>query len=154
MTGVKEISQNQNALAVAMRQINRAVNEAYGHREHLAPILATVAIDLVKDLKQELSHPGTGATYGNHTASAPGEPPAVDVGRLRASVDWQPGEDALGPYVEVGTNVDYGPMLEFGTSKMAARPWFRTVIDRATTRIAGIIAEGLRRRMREAAHRV
>lgn len=49
-----------------------------------------------------------------HQASAPGEPPAVLLGRLRNSithvVNWD-GDNVSG---EVGTNVVYAPILEFG----------------------------------------
>ena len=58
----------------------------------------------------------------SHQASAPGQYPASDSGRLASSVMIDlptPG----GLTGRVGTNVQYGPMLEFGTSKMAARPW-------------------------------
>lgn len=61
-----------------------------------------------------------------HQASAPGEPPAVDTGRLRSSVSHE------GPYVDGnrvhgrwGTNVEYADDLEFGTSRIAPRPWAR-----------------------------
>lgn len=68
--------------------------------------------------------PKSGRTYSRgtvtHQASAAGQYPATDTGRLVASVRYI----MQGPvdYV-VGTNVEYGPMLEFGTSKMGARPW-------------------------------
>lgn len=63
-----------------------------------------------------------------HVASAPGQPPAVDTGRLRASLDMvmMPGE----PRALIGTPVDYAPFLEFGTSRMKPRPLWRTVIYR------------------------
>lgn len=70
--------------------------------------------------------PKSGRVYrrGNitHQASAPGQYPATDTGRLASSVMIDlpvPG----GLTGRVGTNVQYGPMLEFGTSRMAARPW-------------------------------
>lgn len=63
-----------------------------------------------------------------HVASAPGQAPAVDTGRLRASLDMvmMPGE----PRALIGTPVDYAPFLEFGTSRMKPRPLWRTVIYR------------------------
>ena len=65
----------------------------------------------------------TGRTYrrGNvtHIASAPGQYPASDTGRLAGSIK----AIISGTTAIVGTNVAYGPMLEFGTSRMAARPW-------------------------------
>ena len=63
-----------------------------------------------------------------HVASAPGQPPAVDTGRLRANLDMvmMPGE----PRALIGPPVDYAPFLEFGTSRMKPRPLWRTVIYR------------------------
>lgn len=65
-----------------------------------------------------------------HQASAPGQYPASDTGRLAGSVGFelpQPGS-LTG---RVGTSVAYGPMLEFGTSRMAARPWLMPSFERA-----------------------
>ena len=58
--------------------------------------------------------------------SAPGQPPAVQTGRLRNSIVHQPAT-AGNLFARAGTNVPYGKYLEFGTSKMAARPWLGPV---------------------------
>lgn len=87
--------------------------------------LANRAQRLRNGIVEELSRPGTGRTYrtghrtaphSTHQASAPGESPAVNTGRLRQSItalrispmNWR-----------VGTNVDYALHLEFGTRRMA-----------------------------------
>ena len=65
-----------------------------------------------------------------HQASAPGEYPASDKGRLGPSVRVElPSLSKL--VARVGTAVAYGPMLEFGTSKMAARPWLLPSFEKA-----------------------
>jgi hypothetical protein len=69
----------------------------------------------------------TGRVYGNHVASAPGQYPASDTGRLMASINTELTETTA----IVGTNVAHGPMLEFGTSRMAARPWLLPSFERA-----------------------
>jgi hypothetical protein len=78
--------------------------------------------------------PKSGRTYRKggvtHQASAPGQYPASDTGRLAGSVRMempQPGR-IVG---SVGTAVAYGPHLEFGTSRMAARPWLLPSFERA-----------------------
>lgn len=81
--------------------------------------------------------PHTGVTY---RASAPGEAPAARTGTLRNS--WgiiAMGSVALGRYSSgIQTNVPYAPMLEDGTSRMAARPFREKIIQRASPRIGDI----------------
>lgn len=76
-------------------------------------------------LKVILSQPGAGRTYGKHTASAPGQPPAPDTGQLRnaTQADTQvrrEGSDLVGRIV---ANKEYAMALEKGTERMAARPF-------------------------------
>lgn len=96
---------------------------------------ALKAQELRNEVVQLLSQPGTGRRYtrGNrtHTASAPGNAPAVDSGRLRQSIGVQ--QVAEGHY-RVGTNVEYAPYLEYGTRRMAARPFLRPAFEKVKRR--------------------
>lgn len=56
----------------------------------------------------------------------------VDTGRLRASIAQEIGGDDDGLVARVGTNVEYAPYLEFGTSRMSARPFLRPALGAAT----------------------
>lgn len=47
----------------------------------------------------------------------------VDTGRLRNSITYE--TRTLSKEVYIGTNVEYGPYVELGTSRMAARPFIR-----------------------------
>lgn len=70
-------------------------------------------------LKQSMADVKSGRVYGTHVASAPGEAPALDMGVLAGSIQVQP----LGPALAaVFTNQEYAVHLEFGTTRMAARP--------------------------------
>lgn len=73
-----------------------------------------------------LKSPKTGALYGTHRASAPGEPPASDTGRLVASIRWEFTGSKLSIRVIAGT--EYAAYLEFSTKFMAARPFLRRAI--------------------------
>jgi len=54
-----------------------------------------------------------------HQASAPGEPPKTDTGGLVSSIAI-----VLGTMkAQVGTGLEYGKYLEFGTTRMEPRPW-------------------------------
>ena len=77
-----------------------------------------------------------------HQASAPGEPPAVDTGLLRASFFPQPGQIVIGKSatemwvdIGVGANVLYATYLEYGTRFMAPRPLWRPAFEMTKGRI-------------------
>lgn len=102
------------------------------------PALATAKIvqaldDAAQSLKDDASHKinngrRSGRVYkvpgGTHQASAPGEYPKTLTGQLVASL-FKRISTTTALTAEVGTGLDYGKFLEFGTSRMAARPWLR-----------------------------
>lgn len=99
-------------------------------------------------VKQKLSQGGTGriykgAKYGKeHRASAPGEPPTVLSGNLRANITHhvlKVGKDFIGI---VSSPTDYAPALEFGTRNIAPRPFMRTALNTALPVIWRIIRGG------------
>lgn len=66
-------------------------------------------------------------------ASAPGEFPKSDLGGLVESINFSTDKKKM--RVRVGTNLDYGEHLEFGTTKMDARPWLGPTVRDARKRI-------------------
>jgi HK97 gp10 family phage protein len=52
----------------------------------------------------------------------------VDTGRLRASVTHSLERDFAGLVAVVGTDVDYAPFVELGTSRAAAQPFLRPAL--------------------------
>lgn len=72
-----------------------------------------------------LNRVGSGEMYGKHRASAPGEPPAPDLGNLKANTNADPdikedGQDVVG---RVLSNSAYASPLHNGTERIAARPF-------------------------------
>jgi len=62
-----------------------------------------------------------------HTASAEGDPPAKDTGRLIGSIY----RGTMGNLTAiVGTKLEYAEHLEYGTISMAARPFFRPAVEK------------------------
>jgi HK97 gp10 family phage protein len=55
----------------------------------------------------------------------------VDTGRLRSSITWELGHDDIGLLAIIGTNVEYAPYVEFGTSRMRAQPFLRPALGAA-----------------------
>lgn len=66
----------------------------------------------------------TGAVSGiNHVPSRPGEPPNEDTGALRRSIKVEQSGPLTVKVTAGDDNVNYAAFLEFGTSRMAARPF-------------------------------
>ena len=75
-----------------------------------------VAQEIVNDIK---------LSFGT-SPSSPGDPPGVDTGALRASMRWV----SEAQFVRVVYDgVEYGVYLEYGTSRMSARPFINPVFE-------------------------
>lgn len=74
--------------------------------------------------------------------SAPGEPPGKRTGTLGRGITHEVEKTATVVIGRVGTNITYAIPLEFGTSKMAARPFMRPGLERNKERVARIMTSG------------
>ena len=84
----------------------------------VAKDLARRALAVESAAKVNASHP---------PPSVRGSGPAVQSGRLRASITWQFGHDAYGLYVDVGTGVEYAPYLE--DANILDRPFLKPALS-------------------------
>ena len=65
----------------------------------------------------------------------------VDTGRLRNSITHQQMDENT---EVIGTNVEYAPYVELGTSRMGARPYLRPAAENHTAEYRAIIARIMR----------
>ena len=108
-------------------------------RDELLTTAVHIRSHIVRSMRQT---PKTGNLYRKtkdpsvlHRASSPGYPPAVDTTDLLKSIkmDVRRGGVITDYEVEVGSNLTgkngkYPSFLEFGTSKMDARPWLEPAV--------------------------
>jgi len=144
------------------RQLRRLSDDL---REEAGNVVKAVGIELRADIVKSLDHgPASGRTYTHyfytnkngklvqgrkrakpHTASAPGQPPMSDTGYLATRITF----DRLGDLTAVvGTKVDYAVHLEYGTERMAARPFFRPAVERMRPIYIGKLEDIIRRATR------
>jgi len=82
-----------------------------------------------------------GAISGKfHVPSAPGQPPKEDTGLLRSSIEVT---QTAPLRVEVSSNAPYAAALEFGTSKMAERPYMRPATERKRREVVALVGKAV-----------
>lgn len=104
------------------------------YREAIRRIIASSGQDTMNTAKQSIQeNSGGGRTYEKykprrtHTASSAGKPPNTDTGFLVSNITLVFDIDQLG--VSVESQADYSGFLEFGTSKMQARPYLQPALE-------------------------
>ena len=124
--------------------------------------LKIAMIQLQTELRVKLSQVGSGAGYfggskgkGSYrTRSAPGQPPAVDTGTLRNSVQSKPQYIAgtgitsivlTGLVAGVNKDARIPRWLEYGTSRMKARPFIAPSLKAIRPSVAGTISDQMKR---------
>lgn len=75
-----------------------------------------------------------------HKASAPGEPPKTDTGRLVNSIRT----NFYALRAEIGSDVKYSAFLETGTSKMQPRPWLESSLDENSSKVKALFDNAIK----------
>ena len=82
------------------------------------------ALRVQRDAVSAIRGPSSGRQYGNHVASKPGDAPNTDTGRLIGSIrmEHEKGSESA----RVGTDLDYGALLELEKD----RPWLNPALEK------------------------
>lgn len=124
MIGTKGKLTGDVELRKALRGLGPQVEAAL--RKLVVATAAKVQGDAIRSIQRG---PKSGRVYMHgkvaHRASAPGQPPATDTGNLATSIHRV--NDGI--QAAVGTGLEYGKHLEFGTKNIAARPWLFPALE-------------------------
>ncbi|HWK65388.1 MAG TPA: HK97-gp10 family putative phage morphogenesis protein [Rhizobiaceae bacterium] len=98
-----------------------------------------------QDIELEAEHSITqGSVSGKgHVPSAPGQPPNRDTGTLDTNIETTV-EAQNPPTVHVTSNAPYSAALEYGTSKMAERPFMRPATEKNRKKVGQKVAQAVR----------
>lgn len=77
-----------------------------------------------------------------HVPSSPGEPPNNFTGHLANNIEAR--STGL-TEAEVSSNAEYSAALEFGTSKMSARPFMQPAADKNRKKATALVMEAVKR---------
>ena len=141
--GVVRINIEMDGIAALSRQLAELAGDADAV---MTEVVTNLAVDTQREAVQGIQRgPATGAVRPDGSrASAPGEYPMSDTGRLANNVVANlPTSGNLS--AEVGTNIQYGRYLEFGTSRMAARPWLLPSFNKAKAGVEGKLKRAIER---------
>jgi len=132
--------QGGEALSKALKDLGAGLDGAIN--KAIVRTANQVRGEAIKMISREVS---SGRVYvrGNviHTASAAGDAPNTDEGILVGSIAV---ENPRRGTSFVGTSKDHGKYLEFGTSKMAARPWLRPAMERNQAKLTENITNAIK----------
>lgn len=116
------------ALADALRNASKDV------QQQASDAVLDFATDMHSDVVRAVQRgPASGVVYEKYTprrthqASAPGQAPMSDTGRLASSIYFQQRGKVS---AVVGTKIQYAAFLEYGTRRMAKRPFFAPAFER------------------------
>jgi HK97 gp10 family phage protein len=128
--------------------VQKAITQ-YGLKAELevSKALNATGTSIVNGVKKQMRSSKSGRRYkrgrsGVHIASAPYEAPAVDTGILINRSMYETKINNL--HFVVGSNVKYSEHLEFGTRKMAARPFLRQSVINRQSEIKQILSKFMR----------
>lgn len=111
--------------------------------------LTQSALVVERAAKLQLTKSGRHAP-GTPTPSAPGSPPAIITGTLRASVRaFPPDRDGFGNYrAMIGPTVVYGRIQELGGGNLPARPYMQPAMRESVDEVRSTYVEVLGRYLR------
>lgn len=128
------------------------------YEKNVAQVLDAAGLILEGDMVESIQKgQKTGRVYKRgsvmHQASAPGEAPASDTGTLaNRSISTRKERHGLSVFVGVnkGEGVQYAAALEFGTSKMAPRPFVRPALEKRREAIEREVRKAIKKANQEA----
>ena len=107
------------------------------YRQQADNIISRAGLLVMNEAKRSIQLSlGGGRTYGNHTASAAGQPPNTDTGFLVSNIFLDKDNDGMGADVE--SRADYSVYLEFGTKDMQPRPFMQPALESQRAKIKSL----------------
>lgn len=126
---MKHIEVDVSKLKALQDALPERIDQLLGHE---------LAIPCEVEAKRSMEGIKSGIAYGTHIASAPGEAPAIDTGLLRASIQAKRITYAQTWVVNAGT--DYAEGLEFGTPRIAPRPFMLPAAEKVVAALPDLKA--------------
>mgnify|MGYP003109191431 CR=1 FL=1 len=137
---MSQISLKISNLRAFNKKLNRTLNKevVHGAKGRMQSSVQLVRKTAVESIQRGVK---TGETYKKynpkrtHTASAAGQPPATDTGFLVQNITTDVRSQGTKVIGEIIASTPYAKALEFGTRKMAARPYLNPALRKNKKKI-------------------
>lgn len=149
MSQVEGLSELNATLKKLEREAGRFSKSAYIAGGKLVESDAKKSIQAKSGGESVTRYRSGGGAY-NHTVSSPNDAPNTDTGRLVASINTEIANDG----VFVGTTLEYGKFLEFGTKNMTERPWLIPALFKNEQTIIDLQINAINKSIRKNEHNV
>lgn len=110
--------------------ISKAIN---GIKEEMEERLKKASIHFVKETQKKLSEEHSGSPTQRATAGAQFE-------ALKSSMQYQMNDEEEQLISAIGTDSEFAPSVEYGTSSMAARPFLHPVKEEQLQTVKNLLA--------------
>ncbi len=107
-----------------------------------AELVSETMDHIVENVETAMELPKFGNVYGNHQASEPGEPPAIDTGDLVDSAR----KSMESPTSGVIEYTSHAAAMEYGTVHVEPRPFLRPAVDSERPRFRRAVQKMLRKK--------
>jgi len=101
---------------------------------------ALYAAGQILEIDAERSITAGSISGAGHIPSAPGQPPNADTRTLDSNIETEIGGPGV---VTVTSKAPYSAALEYGTSRMAARPFMRPATERNRKKVVQMVGEAV-----------
>ncbi|MER8827223.1 hypothetical protein NKH73_14135 [Mesorhizobium sp. M0938] len=129
------------ALVTGAERHSQRLKKARNVTKQVVAALYSAGQDIELDAEHSIT---AGSVSGaGHVPSSPGSPPNRDTGFLDSNIETTI-EGQSPPTVHVTSNAPYSAALEFGTSKMAERPFMRPATEKNRTKVGRKVANAVR----------
>lgn len=146
MSQVEGLSELNATLKKLERKVGKLSKSAYIAGGKLVESDAKKSIQAKSGGESVVRYRNGGGAY-NHTVSKPNNAPNTDTGRLVASINTEIASDG----VYVGTSLEYGKFLEFGTKHMTERPWLMPALAKNEQTIIDLQISAINKSIRSSA---
>lgn len=120
-----------------------AALKSAGDPKRMAAALYKVGQNIELDAERSITQGSVSGT--NHVPSAPGEPPNADTrfldSNIETTIEAQTQSDIR---VHVTSHAPYSAALEYGTSKMAERPFMRPAVEKNRKKLAEEVGQAVK----------